>query len=1072
MTMAQGNFKIIDTSGQDGNPAVEFFNRRPAEAFAGCNGIHGRSAGSATAGTPGSDIRIRVGYSDAEPGLVQVTGEGAHTGRLWKIDRGEQLLLKASGGKGGNGGRGENGQAGGPGRPGRDASKYRAGEDGEDGGRGGDAGAGSDGADGAPGGNVYLTVHDDDTDLLLPLAYNVSGGQGGLSGDHGMPGEGGRGGRGGDSYAWSHGDRSGSMPGGRNGDNGPAGNPASRYLSAGRSAPHGSVQIRVIRGDLSEATYPGPYTLELVHFDVVDENHDGINEPGEHVLVHNIRVRNRGGMPTPSTRSIQLLIQGTQWLDPVMTEPVQVPFSIQAGQEVTVPGVLRALIRNEWTEKPVGTPLRVQQTLSLVAVFNERLNRPIPNFSAGVPLNIRYPLSLDAPTYLDCVAKGDKVRFKWAVHNDSSLAYGSDTQLRRACGTKLSDPQRFFALTYATAEQPDEAVDELDEAEPFSIVTIEQEFSVNDHVMEFSDGFLTLELLLADPRTGQMRSIQKHQMRMQISGVYHLSPDPSVLLVVNASTPNHAIHQIIELLRNRLHTKLDIFNLGLTGSYESPVTKRNVLASYTGRTVVVFANAFTYFGGEVRNPWDLLDAWETALLLKQGTSLLFANVADTCLQSLQDWARQATFPLPDLSSGGGGGGGDGQVAPSAKAAAVALRQAGPAAVATPSESESESESWGVPLRYPVSASLFGGIESAAVGSATAAAKTLTKQMPLRRFVAFPGPEVEAKAKAGTVVVFEGVPRTAKMLATVGYFGPSSPPNTNRIADYDMYFILSCLPFALRARMFWNAVGRLASCEASVLYAGVEGYLDLPMHAAPDSLLAVDDKVLQAIGLSLQFDLCDEIYCFTGTRPRFPDPIPVPEKLAQMPLTSLFFSLVPQLPQVTDVAQAQRLVSALGAVHALANPLSFWQWVKGSFSCCCGNRKGQLTAKLNEQILLAVDRACAAPDVAAAVRQAVMQRSVQVKAGIRASRGGGGSHKSFDRFGQTEVAAFASVSGVMVHDLTALQPVSTSMNKTQVDQHRHNHWAKQHMVGTLKTHAETQLKEMVNAEDAGDTEGAH
>ncbi|KAK5651900.1 hypothetical protein OQA88_11559 [Cercophora sp. LCS_1] len=1050
MAMAAGNFKIVDTSGQDGNPALEFFERRAAEAFVGCNGEHGRSAGAATAGTPGSDIRIRVAYSDAEPGLVQVTGEGAHTGRMWKIDRGEQLLLKANGGKGGNGGRGENGQAGGPGRPGRHASKYRAGEDGGDGGRGGDAGAGSDGADGAPGGNVYITIHDDDTDLLLPLTYDVSGGQGGLSGDHGMPGEGGRGGRGGDPCNWSDGDKSGSMPGGRNGDNGPAGNPASRYLSAGRSAPHGSVQIKVIRGDLSEATYPAPYTLELVHFDVVDENHDGVNEPGEHIFVHNIRVRNRGGMPTPSTRSIQLLIQGTQWLDPVMTEPLQLPFSIQPGQEVALPGVLRARIRNEWTEKPIGSCLRVDETLHLVAVFNERLNRPIPNFSAGVPITIRYPLSLDAPTYLDCVAKGDKVRFKWVVHNDSSLPYGSDTQLRRACGTKLSDPERFFALTYATAEKPDEAVDELDEAEAFSTVTIEQEFSVNDHVMEFSDGFLTLELLLADPLTGQMRTIQKHQMRMQISGVYHLSPDPSVLLVVNASTPNHAIHQIIGLLRHRLHTKLDIFNLGLTGSYESPVTKQSVLASYAGRTVIVFANAFTYFGGEVRNPWDLLDPWETALLLKGGTSLLFANVAEANLQGLQAWATQATFPLFGAPTNAGGdpeqpGGNGGGQALNAKAAAEALRRAGPAATPLPS--------WEV-MRYPVSAGLFGGIESAAAGSATGAAKTLTKQMPLRRFVAFP----EIEAKAGSVVVCEGVPRTAKMLATVGYFGPS-PAGTNHIADYDMYFILSCLPFAVRARMFWNAIGRLATCEASVLYAGIEGYLDLPygLAAAPDSWL-IDDKVLQALGFSLQLDLCHEIYCFTGTQPRFPDPIPVPEKLSQMPLTSLFFSLAPEQPRVTDIAEAQRLASALGAVHALANPLSFWQSVKAAFSCC-GNRKGQLTAKLNEQILLAVDRACA-PDVAAVVHKAVMERSGQVKTGIHAS----GGHKNFDRVGQAEVAAFVSVSGLMVHDLTALQPVSTAMNTAQVDSHRRNHWAHQQMMGTLKTHAEIQLKEMVNAED--------
>ena len=427
------------------------------------------------------------------------------------------------------------------------------------------------------------------------------------------------------------------------------------------------------------------------------------------------------------------------------------------------------------------------------------------------------------------------------MHNDSTKGYGSEGTLRRACATKLSDPQQFFNLTHATEDKPDETIDDIDEAEPQSEITIDQEFSVNDLVLEFSDGWLTLELLLADPQTGQMRSVQKYHMRMQISANYELSPDPSVLLVVNPSTPNHAIHQIIGLLRHRLHTKLDIFNLGLTGSYESPVTKRNVLESYAGRTVVVFANAFTYFGREAKNPWDLLSAWETALLLKAGTSLLFANVAEPNLHSLQDWAGHAHFPVfdhdptADLDPVGSD--------PNAKGVAVALRQLGPDAAAT-------SE---VGLRrYPVPkgclGGLFGSTESTLNKSATKAAKALNKEMPLRRFATFPEAGIGAGADntIGTVVVCEGVPRTARLIATMGYFGPS-PAGTNAIADYDMYFIVSCLPFALRTRMFWNMVGRTregAGVACSVLYGGAEGFLQLPDGTSAEESF-VDEKVWNA-----------------------------------------------------------------------------------------------------------------------------------------------------------------------------------------------------------------------------------
>ncbi len=174
---------------------------------------------------------------------------------------------------------------------------------------------------------------------------------------------------------------------------------------------------------MSEATYPSPYSLQVVKFDVIDENEDGINEPGEHLLVHNIRVKNTGGMPSPETRSIHLFIQGTQFLEPIISEPLELPRSIQPGQEVEVPGILRAYIKNEWSEKPLGESLHYVDNVQLLAIFHERLNRPIPNFCGKTQVVIRYPLRLDAPVYLDCVAKGDRVRFKWVVSDFLSIYY-------------------------------------------------------------------------------------------------------------------------------------------------------------------------------------------------------------------------------------------------------------------------------------------------------------------------------------------------------------------------------------------------------------------------------------------------------------------------------------------------------------------------------------------------------------------------------------------------------------------------------------------------------------------------
>jgi hypothetical protein len=112
-------------------------DEHPITADVGCAGADGRSASAPTHGTPGSDVRVRVSYSQQEPSVVQIQGEGGHTGMAWKVARDEGMLVTAKGGDGGRGGRGENGQAGGRGRDGRDATKYHNAGHGDDGAPGG-----------------------------------------------------------------------------------------------------------------------------------------------------------------------------------------------------------------------------------------------------------------------------------------------------------------------------------------------------------------------------------------------------------------------------------------------------------------------------------------------------------------------------------------------------------------------------------------------------------------------------------------------------------------------------------------------------------------------------------------------------------------------------------------------------------------------------------------------------------------------------------------------------------------------------------------------------------------------
>lgn len=65
-------------------------------------------------------------------------------------------------------------------------------------------------------------------------------------------------------------------------------------LSPGTDGHDGCAKIHVRHADGTRHEYSSRFELELVDFDVEDENGDGIFEPGEHLFIRRIRVRNTG----------------------------------------------------------------------------------------------------------------------------------------------------------------------------------------------------------------------------------------------------------------------------------------------------------------------------------------------------------------------------------------------------------------------------------------------------------------------------------------------------------------------------------------------------------------------------------------------------------------------------------------------------------------------------------------------------------------------------------------------------------------------------------------------------------
>jgi transcriptional/translational regulatory protein YebC/TACO1 len=186
-----------------------------------------------------------------------------------------------------------------------------------------------------------------------------------------------------------------------------------------------------------------------------------------------------------------------------------------------------------------------------------------------------------------------------------------------------------------------------------------------------------------------------------------------------------------------------------------------------------------------------------------------------------------------------------------------------------------------------------------------------------------------------------------------------------------------------------------------------------------------------------------------------------EKLTQLPLFTQFFAMAPKKAQIDDIAKAQLLVSTLGAIRAISNPIGPWQTIKGAFAFL-GNRKGQLTPTVNEQIYTAITGSCSA-NVTTTVKERILQRSKQVKAGIQATKG----HKSFTAFGMQELAAFAHVQHIVMFDLTELKPLSVALNNAALQSSRQGYHVRRQTTMEMEDRAKEMLSNMVNPVDEGD-----
>jgi len=206
-----------------------------------------------------------------------------------------------------------------------------------------------------------------------------------------------------------------SKPRGIDGRPGQVGDSAQESLGRGVTGPEGRGVITVIHRNGERIRYNKRYKLQLVNFDLEDENGDGIFEPGEHIFVRRIVLKNVGGMPSPNCR-IPCTFEEADMLIPVDNEEGQayLPTSVPAGHSATSEDSAKILISTPDIDPRSHQPYTVTENIALRATV-PWLDSQLSNFDVKKSVTIQYPLEVRNGKGLESVANGTTTEVSWQV---------------------------------------------------------------------------------------------------------------------------------------------------------------------------------------------------------------------------------------------------------------------------------------------------------------------------------------------------------------------------------------------------------------------------------------------------------------------------------------------------------------------------------------------------------------------------------------------------------------------------------------------------------------------------------
>ncbi|KAH7393089.1 hypothetical protein BKA66DRAFT_567808 [Pyrenochaeta sp. MPI-SDFR-AT-0127] len=446
---------------------------------------------------------------------------------------------------------------------------------------------------------------------------------------------------------------------GLDGRDGETGASVTAPLLKGTKGEEGTITIAVQHNDGSTQRYTSAWCLELVDFETEDENSDGIFEPGEYLHIRRVRVRNTGGMPSPTCRIPVTLADHSDIFEEVSAAEggvAYLPTSIPAAGEASMSGSIKVRIKPNMRPVVLGTRFEEKGWLKIRADM-PWLGRRMPSFELRKEINIAYPCGFGDFEHLSTVAQGAVSRIQYKVHNYGHQPLGEHgnpaERVPRIVEVSITIPEQYGRLISDSTEENTAQDQGVPLVRPRDVITMDQRFRLLAAAKNHDHFRITLDLYLEGPGqllgdAVEMVLVERRVVSLQVSSTYTPQPNAKFLIVTNPRTTESQSRAVQDFIQNSLHMEVDLCNIHQNGGllkhmdsdFEDPVT---ILDAYREKTVVVLNDTFDFFDAGAKTSMQLCDPNWLNKLARNNSSSLFIGTPNN--HDFEANVHRSMFPL-------------------------------------------------------------------------------------------------------------------------------------------------------------------------------------------------------------------------------------------------------------------------------------------------------------------------------------------------------------------------------------------------------------------------------------------